>query len=391
MILALVVHGGKIPCECVGDATLAARATAFVRRTGFPGVWIGVAREGRIVGTACAGWADPVKDRRAILTNGLRVGSVSKPFLDTVVAEAVRQGRIAYSDRVYDVLPELRERGLPVYADVTLEMLVSHTAGLERDDRLTRFEPPPTPADYPKLRLEEAIAVFGTRPLSRPGTRFAYSNVGVEVAAAMLERKTGVPYERLFDETFRGRLGLASAGIGEVGEGRTAPFLVVKGGLQPSPAGTYWPYCYGAYGSVHVDIADLVRFGLAHCENRFGERLFDDEWLARIHAKVAPGDVTRAGFHRSDGRGGATLFHNGLLLRQRGDSTQLWIDPVRGIVVAAYTNVGQGTDQRGPTPNEILKKDLIEPLLAQMRKPGGTEMAYRPGARRLRPEPTGRA
>ncbi len=368
MILALLVHGGRVPLESVGDAALAARAVAFVRKTGYPGVWIGVAREGRIVGTACAGWADPERGRPASLSNGLRVGSVSKPFLDTVIAEAVRQGRMAYTDRVYDVLPEARERGLPAYADVTLEMLVSHTAGLERDDRLTRFDPPPTPADFPKLRLEEAVAVFGTRPLSRPGTAFAYSNVGVEVAAAMLERKTGVPYERLFEAAMRDRLGLTSAGIGEVGEGGTMPFEIVKGRLQSPPPGVFWPYDYGGYGSVHVDIADLVRFGLAHCENRFGTRLFDDEWLARIHAKVRPGDVTRAGFHRSDGRAGTTLFHNGLLLNRRGDSTQLWIDPIRGIVVAAYTNVGQSATERGESPRDALKKILVEPLLAELRK-----------------------
>ncbi len=353
-LLGLIGHR-PIPSEGIGDPALVARAVDFVRKTGYPGVWIGEAKEGRLVGVACAGWADPLEDGRSRLDNGLRVGSVSKPFLASVVSEAVREGRIAYSDRLFDVVPEIRRTARPEYQGVTLEMLLTHTAGLVRNDALTRFDPPPTPAEYPALRLREAVAALETPPVSRPGTAYAYSNVGVETAAVMLERRLGEPYERLFERTVRGRLGLASAGIGEVASGRTAPFLLVHGRLEPSPRGVWWPYCYGPYGSVHVDIGDLVRFGLAQCGP------------SRLHAKVGPGDVTLSGFHRR----GAVLCHNGLLVNDRGDSTQLWIDPAKRIVVAAYTNVGLPVGERGPAPNDVMMKALVEPLLARLRRRSG--------------------
>jgi|GEM_PF-6074590 CubicO group peptidase (beta-lactamase class C family) len=358
----------EFPVQSTGHLKLEGATQAFLTKTNYPGVWIAAAQGGRVVSTICGGYSDLTSRTPARLDNVVRIGSVSKPFVGTVIAQAVQQGAIRYEDTLYTVCPGLKEVGRQEYADVTLEMLLAHVGGIPVDKRLN-VQGNHTSAEFPQLRWNEALEIVKQEPVSSPGDKYNYSNSGIQLAAIMLERKTGKSYENWFNEVINLQLKVVSAGLGEVKEKGTQPNLIANGVVKPPPSGIHWPYSYGPYGNVHCTIEDLVQFGLSHCLKVSGGRRFAVKMLEGMHHQYKPTTATRCSFSRGElSDSGYLLFHGGSLTVNRGDSTMLWVAPKSGTVVAAFTNVSKRTEQEGVPPGNVLKDEIVRPLFNQLNR-----------------------
>jgi len=142
------------------------------------------------------------------------VGSLSKLVTVAAVLQAVERGELELDQTLAELLPELELAG-EVEEQITLAQLLTHQSGLPSDwftHGLSR-EPPPWTAIVTELRgLELAQA---------PGTLTRYSNLGMSLAGAALERASGRSYEQIVSEAL-----LRPAGM------RTAYF---PGGPEPEP------------------------------------------------------------------------------------------------------------------------------------------------------------
>ena len=108
------------------------------------------------------------------------VASITKTFVAAIALQLVDEGRLSLDEPVEAWLPEV-----PNADEVTLAMLLGHTAGLgQRDhddvaleDLARSFSP------------EEALAVqLQAPPVGLPGERFAYTNAGYAAAGVLIER-----------------------------------------------------------------------------------------------------------------------------------------------------------------------------------------------------------
>jgi CubicO group peptidase (beta-lactamase class C family) len=91
-------------------------------------------------------------------------------------------GRLSVNDR----LSKYFATAPPDKADITLDQLLTHTAGLKDEFG----------GDYERLTREDFIAaVMQSKLLTRPGTRHRYSNAGYSLLAVVVERASGEPYE----------------------------------------------------------------------------------------------------------------------------------------------------------------------------------------------------
>jgi CubicO group peptidase (beta-lactamase class C family) len=151
-----------------------------------------VVRDGKLV--HCAGFTratgcDTVYD----------LMSMTKQFTAAAILKLETMGRLRVSD------PISRYVG-PVPADkrrITLRMLLTHTSGL----------PAALGDDYDVLSRDQMLAEAMAAPLQAPpGREFHYSNVGYSVLAAIVERTSGISYER-----FLARHLLAPAGMTQTG------------------------------------------------------------------------------------------------------------------------------------------------------------------------------
>jgi D-alanyl-D-alanine-carboxypeptidase/D-alanyl-D-alanine-endopeptidase len=140
---------------------------------------------------------------RGLLPDGptsiFEIGSITKTFTTTLLADMAREGLVALDDPVQRHLPDGVR--LPVRGrDITLEDLATHTSGLPRLPKgllwpaLTRNRRDP----YARLDAARLAAAIGaTRPRREPGRKVAYSNYGMGLLGHVLALRTGTSYERL--------------------------------------------------------------------------------------------------------------------------------------------------------------------------------------------------
>ncbi|GAB4113115.1 MAG: hypothetical protein Fur0019_19480 [Tibeticola sp.] len=126
------------------------------------------------------------------------MGSVTKSMTATLAGVLVQEGRISWTSRIVDVLPELASLTRSQYAAVTLKDLLAHRGGLfpattpEQIAQLPALTGTPT-----EQRLQLAAWMLQRASSSQPGVKTQYSNGDYIVAGAMLERAAGQPYESL--------------------------------------------------------------------------------------------------------------------------------------------------------------------------------------------------
>ena len=141
-----------------------------------------------------------------------RVGSLTKPFIALAILRLVEQGRLRLEDRLSDLAPEIAavnrwHRSHPIQVAHLLE----HTAGFD-EMRFSEIFEPQGRQDRP------LVEVLAKNPRSRvarwrPGTRFSYSQPGFTVAAYLIEKTTGMPYERYLAEEVFAPLGIEGASL----------------------------------------------------------------------------------------------------------------------------------------------------------------------------------
>ncbi len=123
-----------------------------------------------------------------------RIGSVTKPMTGTMILRLVEAGILDLDAPITDAVPWLTVGEPNVAAQITLRMLLSHTAGLPT---LLHYTPSPgvnTLEDYARIVIPRLKLVVP------PGTAYAYSNPGINLAGYIAEAVTQTPYGDLMRE-----------------------------------------------------------------------------------------------------------------------------------------------------------------------------------------------
>lgn len=149
------------------------------------------------VAAPASGASAAVPMRRDLL---LDLASVTKVAATTVlVMRLVDAGRIALEDQVHRLLPAFTGGGKD---EVTLEQLLTHTAGLQ----------PWWPLYLETGDREDALLRAQELPLaSAPGTAWSYSDLGLMLVGTIVERVTGLGLRDAYRTLVAEPLGLTSA------------------------------------------------------------------------------------------------------------------------------------------------------------------------------------
>jgi D-alanyl-D-alanine-carboxypeptidase/D-alanyl-D-alanine-endopeptidase len=155
--------------------------------------------------------------------SSFEIGSITKVFTATLLADMAQEGLVGLGDPVSLHLPpgvEMPSRG----REITLTDLASHRSGLPAVPRslllnalITRGRDPY--ADWDTARLVRAIPY--TRPRREPEKRFGYSNYAVGLLGHLLARRACTSYDELVRERICAPLGLSDTGT-EIDDGRLA-------------------------------------------------------------------------------------------------------------------------------------------------------------------------
>lgn len=267
-------------------------------RHNLPALAAAVVIQGKIVAAGAVGTRRAGHDMPVTLDDRFHIGSDTKAMTALLAGMMVESGKLRWDTTVGEVYPELTSAMKGEIKTVRLDQLLSHASGIPSDndafDRLVARSFSQLDLNLDELRywLIKQVVI---RPLqSRPGERFAYSNMGYVLAGAMIERIAGATWEELVATRIFDPLGLNSAGFGPQSSlGRVdAPLghrIRPDGTLKPMLAGPNGdnPNILGPAGTAHLSILDFARWaGWNAGQGRRGPPLVSTATLRKLQAPV---------------------------------------------------------------------------------------------------------
>jgi len=186
----------------------------FVDRRELAGAVTLVASKDKILSVETIGYADIASQRPMTTDAVFWIASMSKPIAATAVMMLVDEGKVRLDDPVEKYLPEFDPRIMAASPDedqvllqkprhpITIRQLLGHRSGMQHTSSLEI----PTFDVFP---LALRVKSYALEPLmSEPGTKFAYSNAGINTAARVVEVLSGMPYEEFLQHRLFGPLGM---------------------------------------------------------------------------------------------------------------------------------------------------------------------------------------
>lgn len=162
------------------------------RRLGIPGVVVAVRTSDGARSSASLGVRDVATGTPLSVDSVLRVGSVTKTIVATVVLRLVERGELGLDDEVLDHLPDLA-----VPSGVTVRRLLDMTSGLPEyttEEFLDTLLAAPERLWEPRELLDLA---FGEDQRFAPGSSWEYCNAGYILLGVLVEHVTGELVEDL--------------------------------------------------------------------------------------------------------------------------------------------------------------------------------------------------
>jgi len=298
----------------------------------------------KVLAEETVGWAD-VEARTPMRTDALFwIASMSKPLTGTGLMMLVDEGKLSLDDPVEKYLPEFKTQMVIAEksADhlllkkpakpITVRNVMSHTSGLPF---LGPFEP-----RIDMFPLRERCLAYSLLPLnSQPGTKYAYSNCGIDTGGRIIEVVSGLGYADFMDQRLFKPLGMKDTTLWPSDEQIARLPKCYKSGpkgkglLQtPMPFMTY-PLTDrrrtvspgGGYFSTASDLAIFGRMILGGGVWQ-GKRYLSEAAIKQMTAKQTGELPQHYGVGWAVDAKGEGFGHGGAC------ATQIWIDTKRGLV-----------------------------------------------------------
>jgi CubicO group peptidase (beta-lactamase class C family) len=200
------------------------------------GVSLALVDEGEVVWATGFGFADAELKLPAGPRTIYHMGSLAKPVTAAAIMQAVERDQLDLEQPLAELLPELDLAGDAEH-QITLEQLLTHQSGIPSDWFIHDLSESPPPW------TEIVDEIQGLELAQPPGAQTLYSNLGMTLAGAALERAAQQPYEQLVTEALLRPVGM-----------RTAYF---PGGPEPEPV--LLPIADGPRGLAAVEHAASYR------------------------------------------------------------------------------------------------------------------------------------
>ena len=325
----------------MSQVTLSNFVEATAAKFKIPGVAVGIWADGK-ENYVCHG-VTSVENPLPVDQNTLYLlGSVTKTYTATALMRLVTEGQVELDAPVRRDVPELRLADEQAAAEITVLNLLNHTSGLdwrvnidsgEGDDALAR----------------EVAKLSELKLIAPPGSRFSYSEAGYNLAGRIVEKVTGLTYERAVASLVLEPLGLLHSFFAR-DDIMTRRFAVghnpnEDGTLSVARPWTYWRSDNPGAGltSSVEDVLRWARFHLGDGRTENGVRILPAEVLHSMKKQTVTlrgstlGDAFGICWFLRDVDGVRTVGHGG---SANGQFAELLLVPERNFAVVSLSNAG---------------------------------------------------
>lgn len=327
--------------EKLSDEAIAQELGAYVDRLakqdGFSGTVL-FAKDGKTLMTKAVGLANRDFKAPNTIDTKFNLGSMNKMFTTVAILQLAEQGKLSLDDTLAKHL-DTSWLSQDILDRVTIRQLLSHTSGLgsyfNKDfDRTSRAQFRAV-NDYKPLVVNETLAF-------EPGTKQRYSNTGMLLAGAIIEKASGSDYFEYIRKNVAGPAGMTNTDCYELD--RVNDNLAVGYEKISGPKGTEYVNNIfshvmrgGPAGGGYSTVTDLLRFDQA----LRGGKLLKKESLDAAWTQTAT-DIPHTmnyglGFFVDQTPVGRVVGHSGGFL---GISSQLSMYLDSGYTVAVMSNYG---------------------------------------------------
>jgi CubicO group peptidase (beta-lactamase class C family) len=329
--------------ELLTDAQIAERLGGFVdrmaARDAFSGTLL-LARDGKVLLTKAVGIANRDFDVPVTLDTKFNLGSMNKMMTAVACMQLVEQGKLSLDDPVSKYLGE---EWLPKVdkSKVKVRHLLTHTSGLgsyftEEWDRTSRLLYR-TVDDWKPVLRDETLAF-------EPGTKWSYSNTGMLIAGAVVEKAAGMDYYEYVRRHITGPAGMKDTDCYELDKANRKLAVGYEKEFAADGSVIYHNNLFfhvlrgGPAGGGFSTVEDLLRFDQA----LRGGKLVSKESLEqmwRAYPELAS-DGYGLGFTIEEGPTGKIVGHTGGFV---GISAVLSMHLGDGYTLAILSNYSGGT------------------------------------------------
>jgi CubicO group peptidase (beta-lactamase class C family) len=328
--------------EAPTDAQIVERLGGFVdrlaSREAFSGTVL-LARDGKVLLTKAVGIANRDFDVPVTLDTKFNLGSMNKMMTAVACMQLVEQGKLSLDDPISkyigdDWLPKVDK------SKVKVRHLLTHTSGLgsyftEEFDRSSRALYR-TVDDWKPLVRDETLAF-------EPGTRWQYSNTGMLIAGAVVEKASGTDYCSYVRAHITGPAGMTNTDCYELDKANHKLAVGYEKEIGADGAVTWHNNLFqhvvrgGPAGGGFSTVEDLFRFAQAlRAEKLVKRESLDQLW--RAYPELSS-EGYGLGFFVDRSPVGAIVGHSGGF---NGISAVLSMYPEAGYTIAVMSNMGGG-------------------------------------------------
>ncbi|HSK71329.1 MAG TPA: serine hydrolase [Pyrinomonadaceae bacterium] len=257
----------------------------FLTNYQIPGATFAITKNGKLIYMRAFGTANQTGTEMTQPYHMFRIASISKPITSIAIMKLIENGQLSLSDKpfgpggILNVDPYFANANITdsrVY-NITIQHLLEHSAGWNRDLPMSPSPLSPYPWGYPHsdpiaFPLHVTQTLGEANPVTRramikfsiqkglnftPGTVFSYSNIGYLVLGEVIEKKTGMTYENYVKQNILAPLGIYDIRLGKNlladKQEREGEYINTFTTLSAYGTGQFVPWQYGGWSLEAMD------------------------------------------------------------------------------------------------------------------------------------------
>ncbi len=248
------------------------------------GAAVAVVKDGKVIHSKGYGLAD-INSKKAVNENtNFQIASNTKAFTTTALAILEEEGKLKWTDKVIDHIPEFKMYNNYVTENFNIQDLLTHRSGLGLGVGDLMFFP-----DGTDFTIKDVVSCFQYfKPVSAFRTKFDYDNLLYMVAGEVIARASGMSYELFVQKRIIETLQMNNTFVGYLQKDKSnlaAPHSSESGTIKIIDS--YDIGMADAAGGIFSNVADMSKWMLLHLnKGKYGSDLKSPLFSLKNHREM---------------------------------------------------------------------------------------------------------
>jgi CubicO group peptidase (beta-lactamase class C family) len=248
------------------------------------GAAVAVVKDGKVIHSKGYGLADINSKKAVNEKTNFQIASNTKAFTTTALAILEEEGKLKWTDKVIDHIPEFKMYNNYVTENFNIQDLLTHRSGLALGVGDLMFFP-----DGSDFTIKDVVSCFQYfKPVSAFRTKFDYDNLLYMVAGEVIARVSGMSYELFVQRRIIEPLQMNNTFVGSLQKDKSnlaAPHSSESGTIKIIDS--YDIGIADAAGVIFSNVADMSKWMLLHLnKGKYGSDLKSPLFSLKNHREM---------------------------------------------------------------------------------------------------------